>query len=146
MPSTYYSLHTHVIFSTKNRHPYLTDELLPRTHDYIGGILRTLDAKPTIIGGTADHVHLLFGLKTTQCPANIVREVKKASNEWLKQWHPHFHWQEGYGAFSVSPERLNGVQRYIANQEEHHRHKTFKEEWMELMKLAGIEFDEAVFD
>lgn len=146
MPTTFYSLHTHYIFSTKNRHPYLDENILQRTHEYLGGIIRGLAAKPVTIGGVADHVHLLVGQKTTHCPADLIREIKKASTDWLRQAHPHFAWQEGYGAFSVSPERIPVVAKYIDRQEKHHAKKTFREEWIELLRYAGIEFDESQFD
>ena len=146
MPSTYYSLHNHYVFSTKERHPFLDEKIIHQAHEYLGGIIRGLGAKPVMIGGVDDHVHLLIGQKTTHCPADLIREIKKASTDWLRVEQPDFSWQEGYGAFSVSPERLDAVSRYIAKQPEHHAKKTYREEWIELLKYARIEFDESQFD
>ena len=97
-----------------------------------------------MVGGVADHAHMLIGHKTTHCPADLIREIKKASTDWLRLEQPDFSWQEGYGV-SVSPERLDAVTKYIVKQPEHHAMKTFKEEWIELLKYARIEFDESQF-
>ena len=99
-----------------------------------------------MVGGVADHVHMLVGQKTNQCPADLVREIKKASTDWLQQKHRNFTWQEGYGAFSVSPERLSVVSKYIESQPKHHEKKTFRDEWIEMLRYANIEFDESQFD
>jgi REP element-mobilizing transposase RayT len=146
MPSTYYSLHAHLIFGTKNRHPYFQPELIKDVHGYLGGTIKGLGYEPLIVGGVEDHVHLLVGQKTTQCVADLVRELKKSSTTWMKQHESTFSWQEGYGAFSVSPERIPNVRKYIENQIEHHGTKTFREEYIELLRFAGIEFDEAMLD
>ena len=146
MPSTFHSLHTHYIFSTKDRHPYFTEEIISDIHAYLGGIIRHLDAKPIMVGGVADHVHMLIGQKTTQCPADLVREIKKASTNWLQEKHRNFAWQEGYGAFTVSPERLSVISKYIENQPKHHEKKSFRDEWIEMLRYANIEFDESQFD
>lgn len=142
MPSTYLSLNVHIIFGTKNRHPFIAD--LVRVHEYLGGTARGLGVVPLQIGGVADHVHLLLRLKATHCVADVVREIKKGSTKWFREelGVSDFAWQEGYGAFAVSPERMGGVTRYIENQEEHHRKKSFEEEYVELLRFAGIEFDE----
>ena len=123
MPSTYYSLHNHYVFSTKNRDPSLHEDIINQTHEYLGGIIRGLGAKPEMIGGVADHVHMLIGQKTTHCPADLVREIKKASTDWLRVEQPDFSWQEGYGVFSVSPDRLDAVSKYIVKQPVHHSKK-----------------------
>jgi REP element-mobilizing transposase RayT len=146
MPSTYYSLHAHIIFSTKNRHPYFDSECIEKVHGYLGGTVRGLGAEPLIIGGVEDHVHLLVGQKTNQCVADLVRELKKSSTQWMRQKHSDFSWQEGYGVFSVSPERIENVRKYIAKQPEHHRKKTFREEYIELLRFAMIDFDESLLD
>ena len=95
------------------------------------------------VGGTKDHVHLLVGLKATHCLADFMRELKKTSSVWVRDeiGEKKFAWQEGYGAFSVSPTARDGVKRYIDNQEEHHRKKSSREEFEELLTQAGIEWD-----
>jgi REP element-mobilizing transposase RayT len=112
-------------------------------HAYLGGILRDMKVVPEAINGPGDHVHILAGLKATHMLAEVLRQVKRGSSAWI---HQHglskFEWQEGYGAFTVGPSQLNAVKRYIANQEEHHRKKTFEEEYLELLRLSGVEFDE----
>jgi putative transposase len=146
MPSTYYSLVTHIVFATKRRHPYFNPEAIQEVHRYLGGTIKGLGAEPLIVGGVEDHVHLLVSYKTNQCVADIVREVKKSSTSWLRHQFSDFSWQEGGGVFSVSPERISQVRKYIENQAEHHRKKTFREEYMELLRFAIIDFDEAAFD
>ncbi len=103
-----------------------------------------MNAVPEIIGGTADHVHLLVGLRATHCLADIVRDIKQTSSEWVHQTirMPIFSWQEGYGAFTVSASLLPTVKDYIAHQEEHHRKKDYKQEYREFLVKSGVEFDE----
>ncbi len=112
-------------------------------HAYIGGIIRDIDAVARSIGGPGDHVQVLLGLKATHTLADVVRQMKRGSSAWI---HQHgvgkFAWQEGYGAFTVSPSQWSRVQRYIANQMEHHRKKTFDEEYLDLLRLSGVEYDE----
>jgi putative transposase len=146
MPSTYYSLHAHIIFGTKRRHPYFQPEVIQDVHGYIGGTIKGLGYEPLSVGGVEDHIHLLVGHKPNQCVMDLVRELKKASTNWMKATESSFGWQEGYGAFSVSPERIPNVRKYIENQAEHHRTKSFREEYIELLRFAGIEFDEAMLD
>ena len=112
-------------------------------HDYLRGTIRGLGCKSLRVGGTADHVHLLIGIGTKHCIADIVREVKKASTKWAREEIPGFTWQAGYAVFSVSSERLNSVIKYIEGQAEHHHKITFEQERVMLFKMAGIEFDPA---
>ena len=102
-----------------------------------------MNAVPEIINGPGDHIHILAGLKATHMLAEVLRQVKRGSSAWI---HQHgirqFEWQEGYAAFTVSPSQVDPVRRYIANQEEHHRKKTFEEEYLELLRLSGVEIDE----
>ena len=148
MASTYLSLHYHLVFSTKLRAPLITAPLLPRLHDYLGGTVRGLGGFPQGVGGVADHVHLLVGLKATHCLADFMRELKKASSVWMhdEMGVAGFAWQEGYAAFTVSATAREGVQRYIANQPEHHRVKSSREELLELLEKAGVEYDAQYFD
>jgi REP element-mobilizing transposase RayT len=144
MPSTLTSLHFHFVFSTKDRKPFLTPALLPATHAYLGGCIRNADAIPIKIGGIDDHVHILARMKPTSCIADLMRDIKKASSEWLRNemGQRQFHWQDGYGAFTVGYSQIDAVRQYIATQAEHHRLKTFEDEYRESLKANGVEFDE----
>jgi putative transposase len=144
MPSTHTILHCHLIFSTKDRVPMIATEWRDNLHAYLGGIVSGLDGTPLAVGGIEDHVHLLIGLKSTHRLDYFLRDLKADSSEWAhKQTGKRtFAWQKGYGAFSVSPSNLAAVKRYLLNQEEHHRRKTFQEEYLELLQASGIEYDE----
>lgn len=109
----------------------------------MGGAIRTLEVIPEAVGGVADHVHLLIGLRATHRLADVMRDVKRTSSAWVHETigNKEFEWQDGYGAFSVSASAREKVKAYIANQEEHHRKKTFQEEYVELLKLSGVEYD-----
>lgn len=148
MSSTYLSLHYHIVFSTKERRPMIADAWKDRLHEYLGGTVEGLDGFPQGIGGVADHVHLLVGLKSTHCLADFLRELKKASSAWIHDeiGLKSFAWQEGYSAFTVSATSRDGVKRYIANQGEHHRKRSFRDELLDLLKRAEIEFDERYLD
>ena len=143
MSSTHLSLHCHVVFGTKHQRPLIDTEWRPRFHAFIGGAIRTLEVVPEAVGGVADHVHLLIGLRATHRLADVMRDVKRTSSAWVHQTigDKEFEWQDGYGAFSVSASARAKVKAYIANQEEHHRKKTFQEEYVELLKLSGVEYD-----
>lgn len=148
MSSTHTSLLHHLVFATKNREPLLTGEWRPRLHEYLGGIARGLGGTPLGVGGVADHVHLLVGLKPVHRLSDFMRELKKTSSIWIAETIPlpSFRWQEGYGAFSVSASARQEVQNYIARQEEHHRLWTFREEYLAMLRKSGVEFDERYLD
>ena len=147
MPSTHTSLHYHLVFSTKNREPFIDATWRADLHSYLGGIVKGLDGFPEQIGGVADHVHLLVSLKPTACLSDFLRELKKASSAWVKESNvPAFQWQEGYSAFTVSASAKESVQRYIANQEEHHRVKSFREELLEFLERSGLAYDSKYLD
>jgi REP element-mobilizing transposase RayT len=148
MASTYLSLHYHLIFSTKNRSPFIDSQWRDRLHEYLGGTISGLGGFPQGVGGTADHVHLLIGLKATHCLADVLRELKKASSVWVHEQIglSLFPWQEGYAAFTVGATSRPAVRSYIANQEMHHREKSFREELVELLEKAGIEYDPKYLD
>ena len=141
MARTYYSLNVHVIFSVKSRNPVLQGELLTRMIQYLVGTINGLSGHSLQVGGVADHVHLLFGMKANASVSEMVRELKKASTAWIRSEIPGFAWQAGYAAFSVSPERIGGVVKYISTQAEHHHKQTFEEEQEMLFRLANVEFD-----
>ena len=148
MPSTHLSLHYHLVFSTKDRRALIVPEWRERLHAYMGGILNNMGAFPQAIGGVADHVHLLVGLKATHCLADVMRDLKRGSSEWVHDTigERAFAWQEGYGAFTVSANVRDGVRLYIARQEEHHRTLTFREEYLEFLRRGGVEYDERFVD
>ncbi len=148
MSSTYLSLHYHLVFSTKNREALIAPAWRARLHDYLGGTIRGLGGYPEGIGGVADHVHLLVGLKATHCLADVLRELKKTSSVWVHEEVAlrAFAWQEGYAAFTVSATAREAVRSYIANQEEHHRVKSFRLELVEMLEKAGIEYDPKYLD
>ncbi len=143
MPSTHLSLHYHLVFGTKNREPLIAAAWRLRLHDYLGGAVRGLDGHSDQVGGMADHIHLLVGLKATHCLADFIRELKKASSHWVREeiGSPSFAWQEGYAAFTVSASARESVWKYISHQEEHHRTKSFHEEWIEMLDKAGVQYD-----
>jgi len=144
MSSTHLSLHCHVIFGTKHQRPLILPEWRPRFHAYIGGTIRALNVVPEAVGGVADHVHLLIGIRATHRLADVMRDVKRVSSAWVHETigNIQFEWQDGYGAFSVSASVLEKVKHYIANQEDHHRKITFQEEYVEMLQASGVEYDE----
>lgn len=145
---SYLSLHYHLIFATKYREPTIAEEWRARLHEYLGGTIIGLDGQSLGVGGIADHVHLLVTLKSTHTLCDVLRELKKASSSWVHQeiGLAKFAWQERYAAFTVSPRGRKGVQGYIAHQEEHHRTVTSRDELIELLRLAEVEYDEAYFE
>lgn len=143
MPSSHICLNVHLVFSTKDRLPFISAEYLEGLHAYLGGIVKGMDAMPLAIGGISDHVHLLVSLKSKHRLDYFLRDLKADSSTWIHQeLHKKFEWQKGYGAFSVSPNSIEGVRKYIANQAEHHRKITFQNEYRDLLKKSGLEFDE----
>ena len=148
MPSTYLSLHYHVVFGTKDRQRLIQPAWQSRLHEYLGGTIRGMGGVPQSVGGIADHVHLLFGLKATHCLADVLRELKKASSTWVHDEirDPSFAWQEGYAAFTVSATARTKVRKYIEGQPEHHRTTTFREELLAMLKRAEVTFDPQYFD
>jgi REP-associated tyrosine transposase len=144
MPSTHLSLHYHLIFSAKDRVAFMDKEWRGRLHTYMGGIVKDMGGVPEMIGGVEDHVHLLIGLRATHRLADVLKEIKSSSSKWVHEElkKPLFSWQEGYGAFTVSASQIEAVKNYIANQEEHHRVKTFQEEYLQFLKQSGAEYDE----
>ncbi|HEY4256769.1 MAG TPA: IS200/IS605 family transposase, partial [Candidatus Udaeobacter sp.] len=135
----------HIVFSTKNREPWLDSDVRPRMHAYVATICRDLGADFVHVGGVADHVHILTTLPRTASPAQLIEQIKKASSKWIKtldSGYRGFFWQRGYGAFSVSPSQLDAVLQYVDSQQEHHHTRTFQEEYRELLRTHGIDFDE----
>lgn len=144
MPSTHLSLHYHLVFSTKNRIPHIKKEWRDRLHSYMGGIVNGLNGVPLAIGGIEDHVHLLIGLRATHRLDYVLRDIKADSSSWVHNviGTKQFEWQSGYLGITVSPSQIERVRRYVLNQEMHHRRKSFQEEYLELLKLSAIEYDQ----
>jgi REP element-mobilizing transposase RayT len=139
-------LWTHLVFSTKDRFPFLTDKILRHEmHAYLAEMLRKHDCETLIVGGVEDHTHSLFALSRCHAIATIVKEIKRTSSGWIKEASPKlskFYWQNGYAAFSVSQSNLDNVIRYIENQEEHHKRITFQDEYRAFLNAYKIDFDE----
>ena len=145
MAHTFAHILVHVVFSTKQRRPVLQSAFRDRLFAYMGGILRDLGAKPLMINGTSDHVHMLFSLPSTKSIAETMQLVKGRSTRWIHEQDDRsrsFAWQTGYASFSVSHSNLTAVRRYIADQEEHHRRVSFEDEFVSLLKKNEMEFDE----
>jgi putative transposase len=144
MPSTHLSLHFHIVFSTKDRHPFIESSWRSRLHEYLGGLVRATDGIPEAVGGTADHVHLLAGLKATHTLSTFVQDIKQTSSRWIHETIgvKNFAWQQGYGAFTVSESNRGAVKEYIAKQEEHHRTKSLQEEYLAFLQKHGVQYDE----
>lgn len=144
MPSTHTSFHFHIVFSTKNRHPFIVEAWRPRLHEYLGGLVRAAEGVAEAVGGTADHVHLLVSLKATHTVASFVQDIKQTSSRWVHETIgvKNFAWQPGYGAFTVSVSNCDGVKEYIADQAIHHRAKSFQEEYVTLLEKHGVVFEE----
>jgi REP element-mobilizing transposase RayT len=138
-------IYVHLIFSTKARERILPDEIRPDLHAYLGGTFKGLDCPPIEINTEPDHLHALFLLTRTKTLSDVVGQVKKSSNDWLRSQGPQFadfFWQAGFGAFSVSQSQIEDVQAYIRNQREHHRAKSFQDEFRAFLTAYKVEFDE----
>ena len=138
-------MYVHLVFSTKNRKPFLDEEIRLRVHAYLATVIRSIDSPYVVVGGVADHVHILFDMGKMHAPVRFVEQVKRESSKFVKTLGPQytdFYWQRGYGMFSLSPTHLADAEKYVRTQPEHHRKKTFQEEFREFLRRYGIEFDE----
>jgi putative transposase len=143
MGSTFYSLRYHIVFSTKERRPFIRSEWRERLHAYFGGIIRNQGGVAEAVGGVEDHVHLLVSLKTTHCIADLMRDLKKDSSSWAAEnFEKDFSWQEGYSVFSVSTNHAEAVKGYIATQEARHRKTNFLDELKTLLEKNGVKYEE----
>jgi REP element-mobilizing transposase RayT len=145
MPSSYTCLRYHLIWSTKHREPLIADDLREQLLQYIGGICRNHGGKLLAAGGMPDHLHLLADLSKQQAMADAVRDIKANASAWVHETFPQyqaFAWQTGYAAFTVSYSGTDAVKQYVAQQAEHHRVRTFQEEFIEFLRRHEIEFDE----
>ena len=145
MPSSYTCLRYHLIWSTKHRQPLISEDIRDRLFQYIGGIIRDDGGKLLAAGGMPDHVHLLADIGKQHSVVDAIRDIKANSSGWIHKTFPQFQsfaWQTGYGAFTVSYSSVEAVKNYIANQAEHHRKRTFQEEFVEFLQRHGIEYDD----
>jgi REP element-mobilizing transposase RayT len=144
MSHSYVRTLTHVIFSTKERQPQITSDLQERLFPYLNGIARENGFEALAVGGMPDHVHLVLQTPSTMAIAKAVQLVKGASSKWVHDTFPHhagFAWQEGYGAFSIGASQLARTVAYVRNQAEHHRTRTFQEEYLQFLESNGVEYD-----
>ena len=145
MPQSLARLHVHIIFSTKHRERLITDPVRDSLHAYMAAVLQNLGCAPVLINSVEDHVHILFELARTVSVSQAVEDIKKSSSKWIKTQGAEFAgfaWQAGYGAFAVSESNVPSVRDYIARQQEHHRRKSFQEEYRVFLERHGVAFDE----
>ena len=136
----------HIIFSTKDREPFLYEsQIREKVHAYLSGVCTDLESPAVIIGGIADHVHILCNQSKNIAQKDLLRHLKQGSSKWIKREWPHlgnFYWQSGYGVFSVSPSHVDLVRDYIARQEEHHQQVGFQDEYRTILKKYNVPYDE----
>ena len=145
MSNTFSQIYIHVVFAVQNRKALIKPTWEDELFKYITGIVQNKGQKMLAINGTSNHIHFLIGMKPSCCLSDLVREVKKSSNSFVKEKHftaANFNWQEGFGAFSYSQSHLSAVINYIENQKQHHKKKTFKDEYIALLKAFEIEYNE----
>ena len=142
-------LYTHIIYSTKHRETFLADKpFAQEVHAYLSGICRNLNSPSILVGGAADHIHILCNLARDITIQDFLRELKRESTKWIKRtkteslYLSKFSWQAGYGAFSISPSHVGPLKRYILNQEEHHKRENFQDELRRFLRKYGVQYDE----
>ena len=142
MARTYYQNHAHIVFSTKNREPFINSKIETAFHAYLAGIVKKLSGHPCVINGMPDHIHILARTSSTISAADFMRDLKANSAKWIKPTVHGFAWQGGYGWFSVSSSQIPAVTGYIRAQKTHHRKTTFQEEYLAFLKRNDIEYNE----
>jgi putative transposase len=145
MPNTYTQLLTQLVFAVKGRQNLIEEPVREKVEKYICGTVKKRKHKPLAIYCMPDHLHFLIGLSPDQSISDLVKGIKISSNDLIndnKLTKQHFYWQEGYGAFSYSRSALDNVVKYILNQKEHHKKKTFKEEYIDFLEKFGVAYDE----
>jgi len=145
MANTYTQIHIHAVFAVQNRLSLIQKQWQDELYKYITGILTNHGHKLLQIGGMPDHVHVLFGMKPTQSLSDLMKIMKESSSLWINQKRlimGKFSWQEGYGGFSYGKSQIDSVVKYIQQQENHHKKRSFMEEYLELLKIFGVEFNE----
>ena len=145
MPDSYSQLYIQIVFAVKHRDALIDVSWEEQLYQYITGIVQNKDQKMIAINGVSNHIHLFIGMKPNCCLSDLVREIKKSSNDFINQkkfTRNKFSWQEGFGAFSYSFSQIDTVSTYVMNQKERHRHKTFKEEYIQFLEKFQIEYNE----
>lgn len=135
----------HIVFSTKHRQPLIKPPFESELHNYVGGVCKEFDCQPLIVGGYVDHIHILCLLSKKITLMKLLEKVKSHSSKWIKtlvESIEHFYWQDGYGAFSVGPSGVDRAKRYIANQHNHHKKQSFKDEFLEMLVTHDMDYDE----
>ena len=141
---SYTCLRYHLVFSTKDRRPWISPDLLPRLCEYLGGMIRQQGGYSMLINGPQDHLHVITGLSPTISVSDALRDLKANSTNWIHETFPDlkvFCWQDGYAAFTISPSVLDRAVKYVQNQQEHHKKVTFEEELKWLLENHGIKYD-----
>ena len=145
MPQSLTKVYVHLVFSTKYRQPLIDDAIKDELYVYLGGVCRELECHPVRVGGYYDHIHILCILSKKIALMKLLEEVKKRSSKWIKtkgRAYDEFYWQDGYGAFSVTPSQLDAVIHYIDNQYEHHEQTTFQDECRGIYQKYDMEYNE----
>ncbi len=145
MPQSLSKVYVHITFSTKNRQNRIDDDIKDTLFEYIGGICKNIECDPIQVGGHKNHIHILCILSRKIAQMKLLEEVKKGSSKWIKTQaakYKDFYWQDGYGIFSVNPTEIEVVKEYIEHQEEHHKSKTFQEEYRAFLKKYNVEYNE----
>ncbi len=145
MPQSLSKVYVHITFSTKNREKLIDEEIENRLFEYLGGICKGLECNPVKIGGFINHVHILCTLSRKITQSELLEKIKKESSKWIKtidEKYKRFYWQRGYGIFSVNPSEIDIVIEYIKNQKEHHKTKSFQDEYRAFLIKYNVDFDE----
>ncbi|WP_433836460.1 IS200/IS605 family transposase [Flavobacterium anhuiense] len=145
MANTYTQIHIHFVFAVKYRKAIIHKNWKDELYKYISGIIRNNNHKLLAINGVSDHIHILVGFRPVQSISELMKNVKQNSSKWINEnrfINTHFEWQEGYGAFSYSKSQLHAVINYIENQEQHHKQKTFREEYINFLEKFEVDYDE----
>jgi REP element-mobilizing transposase RayT len=145
MANTYTQIHIQAVFAVRNRYSLIHSKWKDELYKYIAGIIQNNGHKLLVINGMPDHIHILFGLRPAQSLSDLMQDIKGSSSKWINEKRltlERFSWQEGYSAFSYSRDAIHDVVNYINNQKEHHTRKTFLQEYLDLLKEFGMEYDE----
>ncbi|MGH9940923.1 MAG: IS200/IS605 family transposase [Pyrinomonadaceae bacterium] len=145
MAQTLVSLLVHIVFSTKHREDLITPSVESHLYAYLGGIAKEQQGRLLAAGGITNHVHLLVSQSKTVALSDLLEEMKKSCSKWIKTQGPEFgrfHWQDGYGAFTIGASQVPAVRAYLARQKEHHRTQSFQDEFIALLGKYGVEYDE----
>lgn len=145
MPQSLSKVYVHITFSTKNRENLIDEVIQKRLFEYLGGVCKGLECNPIKVGGYRNHIHILCILSRKVTQSKLLEEIKKQSSMWIKSIdhnYSGFYWQNGYGIFSVNPSDIGAVKKYIMNQEEHHRKRSFQDEFRAILKKYDVDYDE----